>query len=254
MAKQDSEMKLPRFLSLRGNSLIYNEPNKTFVFYVPENYFKNTSKISIAEIYGQYVSMIGLCNWAIIDENGKRSDLKPFNFPTMMLCKPSTIEKVKNLQLDNTEPSDYRLLKFKQNDEVVSQIEVPQLLDNVEMVFKMAVITGKIPTTIPYDKLWEVLVTSASLNGFSFNVSVQLFGVLFSGICRDTKDISKMFKETSMKNMNDYRPINVNMVPKYISPYTAITSENWDDAVRAAVIMKDKENIPYSPLEKIVTR
>lgn len=246
-------MKLPGFLSQEGNSLIFNQPNKTFVFYVPENYFKNTAKVSIAEIYGQYVSMIGLCNWAILDENGKRSDIKPFNFPTMMLCKPSVIEKVKNIQLDNTEPSDYRLLKFKKGDEVVSQIEVPQLIDNVEMVFKMAVITGKIPTTIPYDKLWEVFDESARLNGFSFNVSVQLFGILISGICRDPKDLSKMFKETDMKDMNNYRPINITMIPKYISPYTAITSENWDEALRAAILMKDKEDIPTSPLEKIVT-
>ena len=43
------------------------------------------------------------------------------------------------------------------------------------------------------------------------------------------------------------------MVPKYISPYTAITSENWDESVRAAVLMKDKEDAPVSPLEKVVT-
>lgn len=198
--------------------------------------------------------MIGLCNWAIIDENGKASKLMPFNFPTMFLCKPYEIEKVKNLKLDNTEPSDYRLLKFKKGDEVVSQTRVPMLIDNVEIFFKMAVITGKIPTTIPYDKLWELFEESARLNGFSFKVSVQLFGILISGICRDSKDISKPFKDTDMSNMNDYRPININMVPKFISPYSAIVSENWDDSLRAAILMKDKKEIPYSPLEKIVTR
>ena len=118
----------------------------------------------------------------------------------------------------------------------------------------MAVITGKIPTTIPYDKLWELFEESARLNGFSFKVSVQLFGILISGICRDSKDISKPFKDTDMSNMNDYRPININMVPKFISPYSAIVSENWDDSLRAAILMKDKKDIPYSPLEKIVTR
>ena len=247
-------MQLPNFLSQEGSSLVFNQENKTFVFYVPENYFKNTSKISIAEIQGQYVSMIGLCNWSILDENGKMGRLMPFNFPTMFLCKPAEIEKVKNLKLDNTEPSDYRLLKFKKGDEVVSQTKVPQLIDNAEILFKMAVMTGKIPTTIPYDKLWEVFEESARLNGFSYKVSIQLFGILISGICRDPKDISKPFKETDMKDMNNYRPININMVPKFLSPYTAIISENWDDAVRAAVLMKDKKEVPYSPLEKIVTR
>ena len=247
-------MELPKFLSLEDEALIFNQPNATFIFYVPENYFNNTSKVSIAEIQGQYVSMIGLCNWNIIDEKGKGTKMMPFTFPTMMMCKPSEIEKVKNLKIDNSEPSDYRLLKFKKGDEVVSHTKVPQLIDNAEIFFKMAVMTGKIPTTIPYDKLWELFEESASLNGFSYKVSVQLFGVLISGICRDPKDISKPFKETDMKDMNAYKPINITMAPKFISPYNAIISENWDDAVRAAILMKDKKDIPFSPLERIVTR
>lgn len=245
-------MKVPGFLSVVGNSLVYNKENSTFVFYVPKNYFNNTAKVPIAWVEGLYVSTIGIFNWAIIDEHGKRSPLKAFNFPTRMLCKPSLIEEVKNLQLDNTEPSDYVLLKFKKGDEVVSQTKVPQLIDNVETVFKMATITGKIPTTIPYDKLWEIFDESARLNGFSFNVSVQLFGILISGICRDVNDLSIPFKDTSMSDMCKYRPISITMVPKYISPYTAITSENWDEAVRAAILMKDKKDVPYSPLEKIM--
>jgi hypothetical protein len=44
------------------------------------------------------------------------------------------------------------------------------------------------------------------------------------------------------------------MVPKYISPYTAITSENWDEAIRAAVLIDDPENTPESPLEKVLTK
>ena len=247
-------MKVPGFLKQEGNALIYNQDESTLVFYIPENYFNNSSKVPIAYIEGLYVSSIGIFNWAILDKNGKRSELKAFTFPTRMLCKPSEIEKVKNLQLDNTEPSDYRLLKFKKGDEVISQTKVPQLIDNVETMFKMAVITGKIPTTIPYHKLWELFVESARLNGFSFNVSVQLFGILLRGICRDPNDLSKMFAETSMNDMNKYRPISVTQVPKYISPYTAITSENWDESLRAAILMKDKEDVPYSPLEKVMTQ
>ena len=63
-------MNLPSFLKKEGNSLIYNQDNSTFVFYVPANYFNNTSKVNIAVIIGEYVSFIGVCNWAIIDEKG----------------------------------------------------------------------------------------------------------------------------------------------------------------------------------------
>ena len=249
-------MELPSFLSLEGRSLVFNRDNATFVFYVPANYFNNTVKVPIAEYYGQYVSSIGLFNWAIIDSNGKRSPLKPFIFPTMFMCKPGEIdtESGKNLSLDNTEPSDYVLLKFKKGDEVVSDIKVPEDISNVEMFFKMAIITAKIPTTIPYDKLWELFFESAKLNGFSYDLNIQLFGIMIASICRDPKDISKQFNKTNMKDMNNYKPINIKMVPKYISPYTAITSENWDEAIRAAVLIDDPENTPESPLEKVLTK
>ena len=56
-----------------------------------------------------------------------------------------------------------------------------------------------------------------------------------------------------MKNMNEYRPINITMAPKFVSPYTAITSQNWDEALRAAILLKDKKDAPESPLEKVIT-
>lgn len=247
-------MNLPYFLSKEGNSLVYNQDNSTFVFYVPANYFNNTSKVNIAVIEGEYVSFIGVCNWAIIDSKGKRSEIKPFTFPTMFLCKPYEIEKVKNLKLDNTEESDYVLLKFQKGDEVVTSTKVPQLIDNVEIFFKMAIMTAKIPTSITYDKLWELYFESAKLNGFSYNMNIQLFGILIASISRDKNDITRPFCATDMKNMNDYTPIDIRMVPKYISPYTAITSENWDESVRAAILMKDKDDAPISPLEKVITQ
>lgn len=253
---------LPYFLSREGNSLIYNQENSTFVFYVPANYFNNTSKVNIAVIDGEYVSFIGVCSWAIIDSKGKRSEVRPFTFPTMFLCKPYEIEKVKGLKLDNTDindassddEKDYVLLKFKKGDEIVTSTKVPQLIDNVEIFFKMAIVTAKIPTSIPYDKLWELYFESARLNGFSYNMNIQLFGILIASISRDKNDISRPFCATDMKNMNDYMPVDIKVVPKYISPYTAITSENWDESVRAAILMKDKEDAPLSPLEKVITQ
>lgn len=248
-------MELPYFLSKEGDSLVFNQDNSTFIFYVPENYFNNTAKISIAEIIGQRVSMIGICSYSIMDAHGKVGKIKPFVFPTMMLCKPYEIEKVKGLNIDNSEPADYVLLKFKKGDEVISETKVPQLIDNVEMIFKMFILTSKIPNTIPCDQLWSILLEAASLNGFSFGVSVQLVGLLLGGLCRDPKNLSRVFSETDMKDKNNYRMISVQKVAKYMSPYTALTSENWDEAVRAAILMKDEkeEDIIDSPLEKIMT-
>lgn len=248
-------MELPKFLARDGRSLVFNQDNATFVFYVPTNYFNNTSKVTIAEYYGEYVTSIGLLNWAIIDDKGKRSPIKPFLFPTMFMCKPGEIDTTsgKNMQLDNTPASDYVLLKFRKGDEVVSDIRVPKDVTNVEIVFKMFMITAKIPTTIPYDKLWEIFYESANLNGFSFGMNVQLFWFLIANIARDPDNPARRFSATDMKDMNGYTLMDIKKVPKYISPYTAITSENFDEAIRAASLIKNPENTPESPMEKILT-
>lgn len=246
-------MDLPKFLDKKGDSLIFNQQDSTFAFFVPKNYFSNSVKVPIAEQYGEYISMIGICLWTIIDKNGKQGPIKPFVFPSMFLCKPREQETVKDLSLDGSEPTDYVLLKFQYGDEVVSNTKVPKDISNAEMMFKMFLITSKIPTSIPYDKLIDLFYESAELNGFKYGLNAQLFGLLIASICRDKNDITKPFCASDMKDMTNYKPIDIKMVPKFISPYTAITSENWDESLRAAILMKDKEDAPESPLEKVIT-
>jgi hypothetical protein len=48
---------------------------------------------------------------------------------------------------------------------------------------------------------------------------------------------------------NPYKAIPMTKIPKYISPYTAVTSENADEAVAAAMTLKSNTE---SPLEKVM--
>ena len=48
--------------------------------------------------------------------------------------------------------------------------------------------------------------------------------------------------------MNQYKPISLTMIPKYVSPYASITSENWDQAVVNAVITKPGRRSPMEPI------
>lgn len=249
-------MNVPKFLDLKDESLIYNEENKELQFFVPDNYFEKGNKRSIASIVGEYVSMLGICEYCFVDSKGKRSEFKPFCFPTMMLCKPSSIEKVKAFKTRaNSEESDYRILHFKKGDEVVSQTRVPEIIDNVELFFKLALITAKIPNSISYHTLWKIFLDNIEANGNDYGLNYQLFGMLSSEVCRDPKDISRPFRMTSMKDMNGYKTLSVKLNPKYVSPYTALISENFDEGLMSGVLLSDKDekDIPYSPLEKIVT-
>ena len=249
-------MEVPSFLTLEGESLVFNQQNKEFVFFVPEKFFNDKTKRPIAEIIGEDVSMIGLCNYCIIDSTGKFGPLKNFCFPTMVLCTPYEIEKVKNYTLPGSHVTDdFRILHFKKGDRVIKQIRVPQLIDNAEMFFKLVVVTSKMPETIPYDDIWELFIENAKLNGFNYGLHSQLFGLIVSELCRDPKDFRTPYRLSNKSSeQTGYKTMPIRYLPKFTSPYVAITSENFDEAVRSAILMSDmnEEDIPNSPLEKVI--
>ena len=248
-------MEVPSFLKIDGESAIFNVEDSELIFFVPEDFFNEDSKSSIAMIDGEYVSSIGIFSYAIVDKNGRRSRSKLFNFPTMFLCKPYDIEKVKNYQIDSDkDPDDYRLLKFRKGDEVISQTRVPELLDNTELFFKAFVLSAKIPQGLSYDTGWMEFDEAMELNGNDFLLNEQMFGMLWRALCRDPEDVTKEFRFSKYidKNPFAYKPMSIKMAPNFLSPYTAMVSEYFDESMRSAVLMKDKKDLPYTPLEKIV--
>lgn len=249
-------MKLPNFLKQDGYAIKYNvNDGSELIYYVPEEFFNNTTKNPIAQVEGEYVSMLGLCMWGIVDKNGKIGELRLLKIPTIFSCKPYTVDKVKEVKLDKSNTyEDYRILRFKYGDEVISNVRTEQNIDNAELLFKLIVFTAKIPTLVSYEDIWKLFIENADMNGFSYGLNIQLYCMLTSVICRNPKDISEPFRYTSMKDMHDYKPISIRTVPKYISPFTAITSENFDEGVRSSILLSKmpEKDIPYSPLEKVL--
>ena len=231
------------------------------LFFIPERYFSDT-KTSIAVVNGAYVSTVGIFDWALMDDHGKMGPIRPFKFPTIFVCKPGRIEKMKNYSINDTTPRDYRVLHFKDGDEVVSNMNVPKLIDNVEATFRMSVmVENKLPQTIPYDKLHEYFPENMSLNAKGYGINMQMFGFMMTGLCRDPKDPSVEYRHSAayreaLKNhkpLTSYRQISVTDIPKFVSPYASLTSQNWDESLMAAIQMSEDGNDKVSPLERVVT-
>ena len=266
---------VPNFLKRDGDALLFNRDGQ-FVFYVPEIYFSRGD----AQFKGEYVNLLGILDYTIINPSGKNCGLKRFYFPTIFLCKPSRTEKVKNVHLkkvlqpkvlhnaavwdddptinntnnsnefddDNVHAQDYRLLIFEKGDAVVVSTKVPQNIANVEDFYRIF-LTGKLPTTIPYDKLQDYFIESMSLNGSSYGMNLQMFGIVVSEMCRDPKDPARAFRHTNFKDQRSYSAISIKNLPKYISPNSSISSENWDLGVIGAIMNPSDTG---SPLEKLI--
>ena len=70
---------------------------------------------------------------------------------------------------------------------------------------------------------------------------------IISELCRDKNDYSIPYYMSSAYKKGDmysYKAIAIRDVPKYISPFLAITSENWNEAIIHSINMDEK--IVYS--------
>ena len=240
-----ADYKVPGFIKRDGNALLFSGEGE-FVFYVPEAFFDR----KCAVVLGEYVELIGILNYAIFDKNGKHSGLKTFQFPSKFMTKPHSIEKLKGVKLISTQdPTDYRVFRYKKDDMIVVSVKVAQDIENVEKFYRLFVTTGKIPTTIPYDKLHEYFEESIKLNGSNYGMTSQILGVVVSELCRSVGNETVPFRLSGEKDMNKYKPISVTQVPKFVSPYSSITSENWDEAVVNAILLEPGKE---SPLEKVL--
>lgn len=223
--------------------------NQEIIYFIPESYFEGKSAI----IVGNFVNLLGVFNFAIYENGSPKGELKTFNFPSIFICEPSSIEKAKDLKLTKTsEVQDYRLLKFRNGDKLIVQTSVDQNIEYVEELFRLFVLVGNLPNTIDYRNIWRIFKENIDISGNSYGVSMQVLGLLQTETCRDVEDNSRPFRMSRAKKNSEwtnYKPISVKQCPDYISPYVSLTSENYDNSVMMASMMDGGK---YSPLEKVL--
>ena len=238
-------MAIPSWLKKDGESILYNGDGY-FAFFIPENYFlgKNTAK---AIIEGEYVNVFGILDYQLFNANDKpNGPVRCFKFPTVFLTRPTSIEKARNIKLvDWSDPGDYRVFKYEKGAQIVVSTKVPQDLQNIEFFYNLFT-GGHLPVSIPYEDLYTYLVENIQLAGEDYGITNQLLGIVVSEMARDPNNLEKAFRNSKAEH---YKAINIKDIPKFISPYSAIVSENWDEAVVNAIENKSTKDIP---MEKIL--
>lgn len=239
--------KIPGFLKLKDNTTLIFNSDGELRFYVPEKYFTN----KCAEVFGNNIILLGAIQYGL--KIGNKETLNIFFYPSRITCTPSEIIKEKNIVVGKADANDYRILVFKKGDVVIDSIYTVQELVNVEDLFRTMVLSGNIPNYIPYEDLHNYFLYPMDVNGGNYGISAQAFGIFISKLCRQKGNVEKEFRNSKnkLKNNTNYTSISIDTIPKYISPYTAIISENWDESVVAAIM---NNNEVYVPLEKLLTK
>lgn len=244
-------MALPSYLKVQDESVYYTGDGQ-FVLIVPDSYFDK----NIAVIEGVYIELIGILNQSVLSpkETDITKHLKPFYFPSRFITRPGRTEKVKNFQLTPDYKGDFTILYYTNNneDQIIVSTKVPQDITNVEDFFRVFVTAGDIPTSISYKDLWRPFIDSMTINGNSYGLPAADFGLLISELCRDPQNINKPFRlgKSIDSDPYSYIPISVKYIPKLVSPFTSLTSENFDQAMVGAIM---NQNDSSTPLERVLT-
>ena len=238
---------LPAWMKEDNHVLYFNaESPAECIYYIPQQYFDSKR----AEIIGEYVNTMGVFEYVYVDISGKAHDAKPFKCPTMIKCKPSKIERVNNFHLLNTQgPDDYRVLRFSKDSELISELNIPKNVTNVESFVKL-VIGGHLPNYIPYDEILDYLLLNSEMNGFNYKITNQILALLVSELYRDKNDPSKPFRLSKSEDRRAYTAMPITQIPRLVSVYTSLTGEYPAQAIAAAIT--NKGDTPHSPLEKII--
>lgn len=238
-------IKVPPFCSVKGESILFNQDGE-FRFYIPEKMFET----KLCEIEGEIVKIFGLIGYAIFDNKDKvTKTYTQFNFPSSFYSKPDEMVIEKELKLTkNSNVKDYRILKYHKGSPIILNYMISEDNENLNAFYK-ALTYGNIPNEIPYDKLQNYFLDNIKLTGSDYDVGLQVIGLVISSMCRSQDKIEIPFRLSGETNMNKYNMVNIREIPRMNSPYTAFTSEVWDDAVINAVTVKANK---ASPMEKIM--
>lgn len=220
-------------------------------YFIPVNWFSS----NIAFITGEFTNVLGVFPYAIYDKSDKMvGKMRQFNFPTAFLCQPYKTSTVKDFQLNQySDPAEYKVLHFAKGDKLIVETKVPQLAENLETFFKLFVVTGNIPNTIPYNELFQYFLDNIKYSGNSYGgVPYQMLGIFTTKLARNIHDMSQPFRLSPEKKKHEYtayKSASIKDAPKYTSVYAAFTSENFDDSVIAATQIKKNAD---SPLERVL--
>lgn len=238
---------IPYFLKQKpdSNSLQFKLEDKELVFFIPTVFF---DRKYVKTINGR-VNLLGIFNYTIRDINTHKMDgLYTFNYPTLIECEPSNVVKIKDLDnIKGLRPDDYTLLIFRNNDIVISSTKVIEDVANADLFYSIFT-SGRLPSSIPYNEIQNYFTENLLLNGKSYDLNMQLFGLIIGEMATQTGKPDILFRHTNMEDFHDYSLKNIKTSPKTVSAFSSYTSEVYDEAIINANLVNKRGS---SPMEKL---
>ena len=212
--------------------------------FVPQSYFDS----NLAEAIGDRFYVFDILS--VKCKAGGKTEVATLNIPTFNnFYPPQTSYDV------DGQGNKVLVMKFLKNDEVMDK-STRSDMENTQLFLKM-ICGGKLPTSIPYDKLLDVWDTNLAANNMNYQVSSTIKEIILAEMNRTKGKPEQKYAVVMGKNPNadpyGYEPTSINKVCSMSSTFSAITFENMDEMIITSVNMKRYgKQEKDTPLEKII--
>lgn len=231
-----------------GSNVVLND--NYCEFYIPKAYLDS----KWATMESDRLRTIGIFNVGLFDAKGNIRDLKVFNVPTeCFLNVYDTDDRV--VEFKQMKATDCLVLKYVK-DQIIMEDSVIEDSEYAQ-TFLDIVMKGKLPNTIPYDKVLQVWRKNLELTSVNFNVPSSVLEMILATCYRDKDNIQKKFATVAGSNkdvsMYDYVMLNIRRICQYSSTFTGMTFEDINSMITTSLNRsRDKIEEMESPVEQII--
>lgn len=213
---------------------IYLTGATVMLAYIPQDYFDG----GIAEEFGgDHISTLGVFNaefFSDVDTTKKIGKLETVNIPTKINIYPSSQESREIELIPGTGPIQYQVMKFFKNEPFTDKFTIKS--SNSASDFVNIMEAGKLPRTIPYDKLYAIWTMNMEMNGVTMpEVPSASREMMIAEKHRDAKNNAFRFGIRAGKDpkvsLYEYRAVSARALTKYSSTFAGVTFEDFDSMV-----------------------
>ena len=221
--------------------------------YIPYFYYEK----KIMEIIGDHFKTFGLLNFrTFADIDGtKPLKLRLFNLPVEIYTYPSGGYEEKVIDLVGNGEEKYFIAKYYNGDILCKSKLVASKLSFRS--FLEILMAGKLPPTLPYDKVMDIWQKNFELTDVNFSIPDVIKEIIVAQIYRSKKNPSIPFAQVIGRNPNtspyDYKTASPREIVKNSSTYAGIAFEDFNQmAISGINNNKTNKKEKTSPMEAIL--
>ena len=221
--------------------------------YIPNFYIEK----NMAEIIGDHFRTFGLLNFRTFADIDGEKPLKLwlFNLPVEIYTYPSGGYDEKTLDLLGVGEEKYYIAKYYNGDILCKSKLVASKLSFRS--FLEILMAGKLPPTIPYDKVMDIWQKNFLLTDVNFAIPDVIKEIVISQIYRSKKDPSIPFAYVIGRNPNtspyDYITASPREIVKNSSTYAGLSFEDFNQMAIAGINNnKTNKEEKASPMEAVL--